>query len=220
MSNLVIGTSIVEGKIEFYSHDRKLDVVAKKCDAETEKAWLDCNASEFDKYVWRLERHLAKQAKDYLTINGDCLESFLVQPDNVYDFADFALGIHVGTKDTVKVWVDVDIDKIAKNYEGKRKGALVNMVGTVKINTSKWARGMSVFERDWNIALCEAWGGFVGYPGYEWPRTAKQFENHCVYHAQSILIGTKKQLSRYEVLADKSPGYTEEIRKALSYFRK
>ena len=217
MGNLLLGISLVEGKIEFYNDNKKLSVAAKKCDAASEKAWSDLSVSESDKYVWRLERHLAKQAKEYLSVKGDGLENFLLQVDNVYAFADFALGIHVAKYGT-KVHVDADIDKIAQHYGGKRKCELGNMTGTVKIDTSKWARGMSVFERDWNIGLCDAWGGFVGYPGYEWPRTAKQFECCCAEHAKNIMIGTKAQLRRYEVFAQKYSGCRDEINRMLKLF--
>ncbi len=60
--------------------------------------------------------------------------------------------------------------------------------------------------------------GFVGYPGYEWPKSAKQFECCCAEHATSIMIGTKEQLTRYEVLAQKYSGCRDEINKMLVLF--
>lgn len=216
---LHFGCLIDEGWIEFYKDDQKLLINAPKCDSATEKAWVETNASIADLYLWRLERHLAKQAKDYLVIRGKSLDAFLAREQNVPLLADFALGIHVDTKYPVKVWVDADIDKVAKHYDGKRKGELANLLGTKKVDISRWARKMSVFERDWNLALCAAWGGFVGYPGYEWPRTVKQFEEHCAYHATSIVIGTKGQLSRYESFAKKFPEYGKEIYALLDLFR-
>jgi len=204
--------------IQFYKDATKLSINAGKADRASEKAWCELNSPEDSKYLWRLERHLGKQAK-YLSIKGSCLEDFLAKTENVPVLAEFVLGIHV-SKCGTKVHIDVDVDKISKNYAGEKKGELVNLLGTARIDVSRWLRHRSVFERDWNLALCSAWQGFLGSPGYEWPRTAKAFDVCCAEHAEDFVIGTKGQLFRYKSFADKYYECGKEILKTIAYFDK
>lgn len=209
---------IKKGEIEFFSHDKKLSTIVHRCDAKRERAWSEINASDDQKYVWRLSDHLSRQAKEAVVVRGASLEYVLAEMQRMYHIAHLVLDIHIGKKQSVKVHVDVDVDKVSAQYNGQRRAALENPFGK-KIWMTSWLRDRTVFERDWNIALCDAWGGFIGYPGYEWPRTAKEFEVCCADHATNIMIGTKEQLSRYEAFAKKYAGCSDEINKMFGLFR-
>lgn len=132
-----------------------------------------------------------------MTITGDGLESYLLQKEGIYEMADFLLGMWIVGKYNNLFHVNADIVRLNKNYSVPKKQEIVNLAGTVKIDVKNWLPKMSAFEKDWNFALCTAFGGWIGYPGYEWPINEVGFGYEVATHAKTFVIGTPKQLDRY-----------------------
>lgn len=112
----------------------------------------------------------------------------------------------------IKIHVEADIEEINKHYcMVPEEEWIINGLGQKVVNTAEWLPRMLYFEKGWNFALCDAMGGWVGYPGYEWPTTEECFEAVVAGHAKNFVIGTKEQLLRYEYYARKFPEYRSEI---------
>ena len=178
---------------------RKLSDYIRKGDINfsSNGAVLDVNVNNYGKYGSKIVEHLAKQFGSTVTVAGKGLETYLVRTDNLFEMADFVLGLWIVGKHKNYFHVNADIERLNLSYPTREKQELVNLVGTVKIDVKNWLPKMSQFEKDWNIALCEAFGGWIGYPGYEWPRREQEFGEEVASHAKTFVIGTQEQLDRY-----------------------
>lgn len=167
-------------KIEFYYFSHKVDNLPH----------------DFGKFEWDLIKKVTDCPANYLTIKGKKLEDFLIEPQNIGDLTGFMVQLWY-VKHDLKIHVEADIEKITKKYTGKRVQHLYNGLGEKTKETTNWLKDKTIFERDWNLSLCSAIGGMVGYPGYEWPQNAREFKFVCAEHAERFMIGTKRQLARY-----------------------
>ena len=209
-----ISELVKRGEIEFYSQGKKLDT----------------NISDLGIFNGKLLNHLHTQADDYVKIRGGSeLVEFLSGLKATQKYP----GLYDLAQDLVRLWghnterrfhVDVDIGDINKKIL-KENIILKNGLNQIVADATEWGSGLLYSEKIWNWALCSAIGGFIGYPGYEWPNESKSFEYEVQAHAQWFLIGTKDQLGRYQRLIDKSTpmqfsGEThtrKEIKKALEH---
>ncbi len=191
---------IKTGGLEFYSNNKK----------------LDANLKEFGEYNWDLARHLAKQTSEYLVVNGSGLEEFLGKQQNVQDLTEFIvqlLGEKYKNNVHLKTHVNADIESIQnKYYKNEKEIILRNYLGKSTCDVMKWTPELSWFENLWNVCLCSSIGGFVGYPGYEWPRSRNEFKYEILAHTRYCVIGTKKQLLRYNNYAKQwIDNYTKQV---------
>ncbi len=209
MSDITLYHRIRNGEIGFYNKDKK----------------LDSQIDDVGEYGWKLIEHIIKQSDNYLTIKGSGLDSYIIngleiflwEKENLFALTDFMIQMLSKNHDA-KFHVEAGLEKINAGYPQERESFLYNGLGHKTANVKDWLPNGTVFERDWNLFLCSAIGGLVGYPGYEWPRTEKTFEAVCAEHAGDFLIGTKSQLSRYEDYAKKFPKYADSIRENLRNF--
>ncbi len=174
---------------------------------------LDTNISDFGKNYKKLADYIAKQSERYLTIKGNGLEEFLYKKHNLHELAGFLIfildkSISKNIEDEIKVHVEADIEEINKNYEKEKSDDK-----TTK-DIKKYFPKMPEFERQWNAALIHEFAFWVGFPGYEWPESKRDYEYEIANRATSFVIGTKDQLKRYKNYR----GLNEEIMETLSGF--
>lgn len=112
------------------------------------------------------------------------------------------------------IGVAVDIDALNPIYLAQRNPEEEKIsnpfTGHVAAETSSWLPEMPYVEKVWNFALCNAMGGLVGSPGYEYPREETSFLAEAVHLAQHFVIGIPQQVKRYEKYA------LEHVQAALS----
>lgn len=171
---------IKEGKIEFLNRSRRIDT----------------NIGEFGEYNWDLVAHIKKNSGTFITISGAAIEEHLTEVKNLFYLTDFMVQLYSGKKD-IRIHVEADIEKIDQHYTRPKEEVLYNGLGTKVCESTDWMPELPYFEKMWNFALCDAIGGFVGYPGYEHPSDEETFRYVVEEHAQNFMIGTKKQLDRY-----------------------
>ncbi len=179
---------------------------------------LDTNLDDFGKNYKKLADYIAKQSERYLTIKGNGLEEFLYKKYNLDELAGLLIlildkSISKKIEDEIKVHVEADIEKINKNYKKEKSDKISEDI-------RKYFPKMPEFERQWNAALIHEFAGWVGFPGYEWPESKRDYEDEIAKHATSFMIGTKDQLKRY-----KNPNgyyyksyFNKEIMETLSGF--
>ena len=192
---------IQNNEIEFFNKNKK----------------IDANVLDVGQYGWNLVIHISTQSNNYLAVKGNDLESFLTEKDNISSLTNFLVQIWSQKPDR-KFHVDADIERINSCYPQERELSLYNGLGQKTANLENWLKGKTVFERDWNLLLCEAIGRCLGYPGYELPRTEKEFEIVCIGHAEEFMIGTKKQLDRYKNYAQIAPASQQKIEENIKNF--
>ncbi len=158
---------------------------------------LDVNVKNYGKYGSKIIEHLIGQCNSTVTVAGTGLESYLLRKEGLCEMTDFLLGMWIVGKHNNLFHVNADIERLNKNYFVPKKQEIVNFAGTGKIDVKKWLPKMSVFEKDWNFALCSAFGGWIGYSGYEWPINEVGFGYEVATHAKTFVIGTQEQLDRY-----------------------
>ncbi len=176
-------------EIEFYSRGRK----------------LHSTVINFGTYNWELVKHIIGQAGNSIVMKGSGLEEHLYDAQNLYELANFAVQLYfTGSKKYRSGWgihVDVDIDNFDAHYKQPSEEKITNGLGQVVCDAATWANDIPYFEKSWNFALCEAIGGAVGYPGYEWPKDDKAFRRERAIHAEHFMIGTRDQIQRYRKYA-------------------
>ncbi len=144
-------------------------------------------------------RELIKQITDnfgaHTAIKGNGLEEYLRKPENLFYLAEFsALLWYPGIKKFSQNWginIDVDINNFSHHYQPDQLSNIAK----------DWTPEIPCFEKVWNLALCSAIGGIVGYPGYEGPRCDESFRYHMAQHAENFMIGTREQIERYKKYA-------------------
>ncbi|MBI5398530.1 hypothetical protein HZB03_03630 [Candidatus Woesearchaeota archaeon] len=177
---------------------------------------LDARLQDYGEYDWNLVRYLISQADSYMLVRGDRLEEFLRTPRNLNLMTNFLVQLLSAGHD-MSFHVDTDIERIATSYPKQPEDAIVNLLGQ-RIATMSWLSDKTEFERMWNFSLCEAIGGWIGYPGYEWPLNAEAFEEESANHATMFMIGTQQQLQRYKTWANKYPDFAKQINENLARF--
>lgn len=179
-------------QITFYSYGKKIKTDLK----------------DFGQYNWDLVTHIVEQSGDKILIAGGGLEKYLHHLPHMSVLVDFAM--QLWSKRTEKyprdkaIGVAVDIDALNPIYLAQRnpeEEKIFNGLGQMVSETSSWLPEMPYVEKVWNFALCNAMGGLVGSPGYEYPREEASFLIEAVHLAQHFVIGTPKQVRRYEKYA-------------------
>lgn len=180
-------------KIRFYSSGRKIDIAIK----------------DFGEYNKELVRHITEKSGNCISVTGEALEEYLKDPSNLFCLADFVNDLHFEGMSNrypagVCIHVDVDITKFDETYIQPKEEPFINGLGQKVCDAADWVPEMPYFEKMWHFALCEAIGCIVGYPGYEHPRSDKEFRHHIAGHISDYMIGTKGQLKRYRRFAEVS----------------
>lgn len=179
---------------------------------------LSVEIPDYGEYCWNLVHHLCLQADQYVTLRGPGIEQFLRKAQNVMVLTDFLMQMW-STNGEMRFHVLADIEAVTTSYQRKpAEDWIVNGFGKRVANTSTWLPQSTEFEKIWNLCLCSSIGGLVGYPGYEWPLTAEDFEVTVAEHAPTYMIGTYRQLERYKLFASKHPDYCTAILETLSGF--
>lgn len=179
---------------------------------------LDTKLRSYGKYCGKLIQHLSNQYNSAMVVRGIGLGEFLSDKENLYDLTDFLIGMAVKLPVPLLTHIRADIEKLEQHYSESSQ-QLTNLTGDVEVNYGEWIPQMQMFEKEWNIALCTAWGGFVGYPGYEWPKTEDEFKECVASHAQNFVIGTPRQLKRYWTYCNFTEGeYEQSISTILTAF--
>ena len=169
-----------------------------------------------------LVSEIASISQEYLTIKGSCLETLLSDPQDLSDLAEFAIEVCIESiqerKSEIKVHIDVSITNV--NYAKSAWGKIANGLGKVQFDTKNWMKSYPPIFKDWHLFLCEQIGGWVGYPGYEWPRTEKHFLHEIVNQVDryGILLGNQKNCKVYEKLAEKYPQMKVNIKRIFANF--
>ena len=195
-SNVSLEDLIRSKDIEFFSSGRKLDT----------------NLDNFEKYNLDLMKHVVKQSGSYLTIKGDGLQDYLINADNLYALAAFAVHfLYVGTgsigkKSHLAIHVDVDIEKAGQHYQKPTEEKLFNGLGKAVVDATSWVPEMPYFEKLWNFAIDYAVSADChGHPGDE-----GSFRYIVSEFAENFLIGTPQQIPRYKRYAlDVLPAVTK-----------
>jgi hypothetical protein len=204
---------IREGGIEFFNGERKIELP------------LD----DFGSDDAHLLRSITDHSSTYLTIKGKRLGRFLSKQRNLNDFLEFLLGMWfftycgIETEETrkeLKIHVSADIERLSKHYRPYPQPLAadsVNYFTSKRKRAALWLPGMPEFEKEWNLTLDTCFGGLVG-TGHEGIFTEGEFERRIAYYMQYFLVGTKRQLSRYEQYAQKFPEYAQGINHAVKGF--
>ncbi len=179
---------ICDKKIEFYSYGRKLET----------------DLEDFGEYNSDLVNHIVLHSGNKMTITGKGLQNYLKEKQNLCILADFL--VQVWCRGTYKahdmaIHVHVDIKKFARYYQRPSEEKLVNGLGQVVGDATGWVPEMPYFEKLWNLALDQAIGGMVGYPGHEHPKTDEAFRYVIDQQAEWFMIGTPEQIKRYKKYA-------------------
>ena len=178
-------------EIQFHSYGRKLSTRLK----------------DYGEYNWNLVRNIMDNSGNAITIKGNSLENYLKEPRNLYHLTNFMIQLwSVGEKNFgpslgMNLHVDVDINNFSNSYKQQNKEKMVNGFHQQVGDAATWVREMPYFEKVWNFALCNAIGGLIGSPGYEFPLNDKQFRYHVSLHAENFMIGTREQIKRYDKYA-------------------
>ncbi|MBI2666846.1 hypothetical protein HYX13_04495 [Candidatus Woesearchaeota archaeon] len=192
-------------EITFHSYGRKLKTKMKS----------------FGEYNWDLIRKLIEQSGNKMILSGSALECYLQKPQNMGIITDFAMQIFGKGSERYgdfSVCVSVDIDALNPYYLAKRNSKeekIVNLLGQTLADTSWWVKEIPYVEKVWNFSLCNALGGMVGSPGYEYPHTEKRFRAEMAWFAQRFMIGTPEQIKRYETYA---LNYLKQVFEKISVF--
>ncbi len=167
-----------------------------------------------DIYLHEIGKYIASTEPTYLTVSGENLERLLAEPQLVSELACFLFGVFWrGTeaeKDIV-TYLDVDMEKI--HLLDPDYGGFDAATGS---RYSKLAPQMSLFEKHWNLCLCQCWLGKGG--GYEWPGNAREFDEAFANNACWFLAGKGDQLQRYLPYAQAFKDFKEKIERNVSIF--
>ncbi len=200
---------IREGEIAFFNGEKKIEILL--ADFGTDDA--------------RLCRYITDHSDTYLTIKGKKLGRFLTKQRNLNDFLELLCGFwyftycNMNAEETqkeLKIHVPVDIERLSRHYQPYPQPLApdsVNYSSTKRERAAQWLPGMTEFEKEWNTTFHTTFP-----PRDEGLVTEQQFEEMVAYFGQYFLVGTKKQLSRYEVYAQKFPEYAQRINHAVAGF--
>ncbi len=176
---------------------------------------LDTKIKNYGQYYQHLEKHIAQQINGPLTIGGKELTNYLEDHEHMYELTDFLVGLLPYSKETIRAHVWADMILLEQHYPRPDEDFIENAAGTFRIDIHDWLSEISYCEKFWNLALCNAFGGLIGSPGYEWPTTEEAFAHCVVSHATQFIIGTPKQLERYTSYADLTDNKKEK--KSIKY---
>lgn len=181
---------------------------------------VDTFVSDLGEYDWNLVHHIQRGSATHLLFTSDTLENYLKEPKHLYELADFLVQVTY-TTEIKKIHIDVDMDVLNPFYKNVGT-AIYNGLGQKVADVKNWVPEFSSIERYWNLALCNAVGGAMGSPGYEYPEGSEELKFCALEHAQSFLIGTKEQLKRYIIYANEieDPIWKKNNLSSVEYFLK
>lgn len=175
-------------EIEFFSYGRRLDT----------------DLENYGEYNRDLLKHLVQKSDNFITIRGSALQSYLINEDNLYNFASFVGCLwycydsvaSVSKKPQLAIHVEVDVNILGQYYQKPTEEEMINGAGQI-FDVTDWAPEILYFDKIWSFVLY----GALFETGHEHPRDDASFRYQMTGQAEIFMIGTKEQLTRYKTYA-------------------